>query len=123
MPGPHVLPVSERLLARFDAKVDRSGGPDACHPWRGAKSRKRRGSRRGHLIITLPGGRRIWVLAHVVAIALATDGEIVKFDPATGKRLEVCHRCHAIWGDCMNVKHLQWGTAESNRADRYRRAG
>ena len=25
--------MNEKTIARFEAKVDRSGGPDACHLW------------------------------------------------------------------------------------------
>lgn len=107
------------LAERLAAKVDTSGGPDACHPFRGAKSKKRSGSRRGHLRI---GGRKSgFVLAHVAALALATDGEFVKYDPETGHRLEACHKCNARWGDCCNSAHLYWGTADQNRYDRYGR--
>lgn len=65
------------------------------------------------------------VLAHVVALALKDAGEplllsdLVRYDPATGARLEACHSCGARWGNCNNPDHLYWGTPEQNRRDRY----
>lgn len=111
------------LRERFEAKVDRSGGPAACHPWLGAKSKKRGGTRRGHIQF---GGRGTpQVLAHVVALALKDAGEpllysdLIRFHPETGERLEACHSCSAPQGNCMNPDHLYWGTPEQNRRDRY----
>lgn len=106
------------LWDRFWSKVDMSGGLFACWPWLGAKSKKRNGTRRGH--IQLAGRGTPMVLAHVVAKALSTDGEFVKHDPETGERLEVRHLCGARWGNCCNPQHLEWGTPEENRQDRYR---
>jgi hypothetical protein len=105
------------LWDRFWAKVDQSAGLDACWPWMGATSKKRGGSRRGHIQLGRRGSPVI--LAHVVALALSTDGDFVKIDPDTGERLEASHRCHARWGNCCNPRHLYWGTAAQNRADRY----
>jgi hypothetical protein len=105
------------LWDRFWSKVDMTAGPDACWPWLGARSKKRNESRRGH--IRIAGRRSPMVLAHVVALALQTDGEFVKVDEE-GRRLQVCHRCHARWGNCCNWRHLYWGTYEQNVADRQR---
>lgn len=111
------------LWERFWPKVDMSGGVDACWPWTGAKSKKRKhgqpANRRGH--IREGGAGTPHRYAHVVALALSTDGEFVKWDPQTGARLEACHTCHAPYGDCCNPRHLYWGTQEQNRADRYGR--
>lgn len=109
--------------SRFWAKTDQSGGLFACWPWRGAKSKKRNGTRRGHIQIRLGPGKRgkpncRWVLAHVVALASASDGEIEKYD-TDGVRLEASHKCNAKWGDCCNPAHLAWQRPEQNREDRY----
>ena len=113
MPGPRAP-----LWVRFWSKVDMSGGLFACWPWKGAKSKKRNGSRRGHIQL---GGRGSPVVRfYVVALGLSTDGEFVKYDPETGEKLEACHSCHAKWGDCGNPRHLYWGTHAQNVADRYR---
>ncbi len=101
---------------RFWAKTDQSGGLFACWPWLGAKSKKRNGSKRGHIRLHKRGSPML--LAHVVALASKDDGEIVKY-AADGTRLEACHSCGARWGNCMNPQHLYWGTAEQNREDRY----
>lgn len=108
---------------RFWAKTDQSGGLFACWPWRGAKSKKRGGSRRGHVCLTLGPpvhGRKNcrWVLAHVVALASKGDGEIEKYAP-DGTRLEASHKCNAKWGDCCNPAHLEWQHPDQNREDRY----
>lgn len=107
--------------SRFWAKTDQSGGLFACWPWLGAKSKKRGGSRRGHVRVRYaPGNKNCrWVLAHVVALASKGDGEVVKYDPVDGVRLEASHKCHARWGNCTNPLHLEWQRPEQNREDRY----
>lgn len=42
--------MADRGVQLYEAKVDRSGGPDACHPWMGARSRDGHGffKRDGH---------------------------------------------------------------------------
>ena len=104
------------LWDRFWAKVDMSGGEDACWPWKGAKSKKRGTSRRGHIREAGRGSRMR--LAHVVALALVGDGSFEQYDPDSGVRLQACHSCHARWGDCCNPKHLYWGSKADNEADR-----
>jgi hypothetical protein len=103
---------------RFWAKTDQSGGLFACWPWLGAKSKKRGGSRRGHIRVRMPNGTYRWVLAHVVALASKDDGEIEKF-AEDGTRLEASHKCHARWGNCTNPAHLEWQHPDQNREDRY----
>lgn len=109
------------LLARFWGKVDQSGGPTACWPWLGAFNRpKGPGSRRpvfwvGRLGAL--GSPQVLVYAPRFALSL-TDG--VSLDERVG--LQARHLCHAPEGNCCNPAHLQWGTDEENRDDRYRHA-
>lgn len=83
---------------RFWERVDRSGGPGACHPWTRAKTPRGYGavtwhnrSQRAH--------RMAWII---------TYGPI----PAG---LNVLHRCDNP--PCCNSAHLFLGTAADNNAD------
>lgn len=91
--------------ARFEAKVDRSGGPDACHLWTGARSGGNGDPRHRYGYLGL--GKSRVVRAHRLAWE-AVNGAI----PAT---LMVCHRCDTPL--CVNVAHLFLGTARQNAAD------
>ena len=87
---------------RFERYVDRSGGPNACHPWTGAKVEK--------------GYGRFWFgsrlqRAHRVAWVLAGN-EI------TPEKPHVLHNCPG--GDnpaCCNPRHLWTGTNADNLCD------
>lgn len=77
------------LADRFWAKVDRSGGPDACHPWTGALSAA------GYGIINAGPGEGTRT-AHDVAFEIAhgpvPDGH------------ELHHKCRNR--PCVNERHL-----------------
>jgi len=80
--------------ARFESKVDRSSGPDACHPWLGA-------------VIPSTGYGYFWRNgkmhhAHIIAWEFANDGRVPK-----GK--EVDHECHN--------RAVQEGTCKHGRCD------
>lgn len=89
---------------RFWAKVDRSGGPDACWPWMGYRNEAGYGSfalapgRRGH---HKPTG------AHRAAV-IFTSG------PITGRQV-VRHTCDNP--PCVNPRHLLVGSYSDNNRD------
>jgi hypothetical protein len=90
---------------RFWAKVDRSGGPDACWPWIGHRNPMGYGK---HGI-----GRKgnTTVLSHRTAWGLANGqppGELL-----------VCHKCDNP--PCCNPAHLFLGTHTDNAADMVRK--
>lgn len=88
---------------RFEAKVDRSAGPDACHPWVGARNAKGRGRFK-------VGGRMEY--AHRIAWRLAGH-EI------TEERPHVLHHCDNP--PCCNDRHLWDGTHADNMRDMARK--
>jgi hypothetical protein len=85
--------------ARFSAKVDRSGGPDACWPWRGFRDPKDY----GHFFFD-----GAYVYAHREAWAQA-NGLIPE-------GLCILHRCDNP--PCCNPAHLWPGTKAENNADK-----
>src|ERR1041384_615592 len=99
---------SRALADRFWEKVDRSGGPDACWPWRGAMAKKDRtaGGKRGHIREGGRGSRML--LAHRVALALVGERTV---DSA----MEAGHLCDNPI--CCNPSHLMWMTRKKNARD------
>lgn len=84
--------------ARFEKFVDRSGGPDSCHLWIGARSSKRYGQFRVQ-------GRTLY--AHRVALALAG----VELAPGAN----ALHSCDRPL--CVNAAHLRPGSNRENMRD------
>lgn len=91
------------LEKRFSSKVDRSGGPAACWPWKGAW-RTEKGY--GRILKDRRKGRAL--RAHRVAWELA-HGPIPL-------GLCVCHACDNP--PCCNPAHLFLGTMLDNNRDR-----
>lgn len=90
---------TKSLQDRFWAKVDRSGGPDACWPWLGAKNTD------GYGQINVNGKR---VSAHRLAYKLATGKSL--------GALHGRHKCNHRW--CANPAHIEPGTISENARDR-----
>jgi hypothetical protein len=93
---------SETVIARFWAKVDRSGGPDACWLWTAGRC----GNGYGAMVVD---GRQM--KAHRLAM-LFTVGELAS-------DTFVCHHCDNP--PCCNPAHLYIGTAADNNRDTVRR--
>ena len=90
-----ILPIfTGKRLDRFSAKVDRSGGRLACHPWRGGATGSGYGIVQGSIRY-----QGYSFLAHRVAWALAHDAE-----PGD---LPIHHRCGNPL--CCNPAHLYRG--------------
>lgn len=82
--------LTDRDIQRFHSKVDRSGGPSACWPWRDVPSST------GHGSMGVGGRKGRKVLAHHVAYELA-NGPIPS-------GLDVDHVCHNADRGCYANK-------------------
>lgn len=96
--------ISKKQAERFWARVDRSGGSDACHEWRGGLKANGYGRMR---VGSLPAGTRKMMGTHRIAWIL-TNGPIVD-------GLFVCHTCDNP--PCCNTRHHFLGTIQDNTAD------
>lgn len=90
------------LRQRFDANVDRSGGPDVCWPWTASTTTK---DPPGYGQIHHNGKRQ---LAHRLAYEFHTGEKIPD-------GLRVLHRCDHQ--PCCNPSHLFLGTQQANMID------
>lgn len=86
------------FIQRFLARVDRSGGPDACWPWIGPVNQ------RGYGQQNVPGLRGV-AKSHRLALWLA------KGSPPPNKPWAL-HACDNP--PCCNPAHLDWGTRLEN---------
>jgi hypothetical protein len=99
-------PKTKTLAERLAAKVDTSGGPDACHPWTGSVMQA---NGYGQISAISPKtGRRTMRNTHVVAFELA-NGPV----PA-GKRVLHARGCCKT---CCRPDHLRAGTQSENMGD------
>ncbi|MET9080001.1 HNH endonuclease [Streptomyces sp. NPDC004232] len=96
-------------ISEFHARVDSSGGPAACWPWRGEKSRNDFGY--GQMAFD---GQKV-VPAHRIAYVIA-DGKTL----ADIKGQNILHKCPEAKhrNDCNNPAHLALGTQAENIADK-----
>lgn len=85
--------------ARLWKRIDKSGGEDACWPWTGSRAKS------GHGQINIGGSV---FKCHRVTLHLTSS--------PPSQTHYACHTCDNGW--CCNPKHLYWGTAISNVADR-----
>jgi hypothetical protein len=106
MPSGRVARSTEQMTADYWARVDQSGGPDACWPWTGADD----GQGYGSVWFTLDGESRIFK-THQVAFHLANG-----WHPRAAEGGAVRHSCDHP--PCCNPAHLLGGTQADNIADR-----
>lgn len=107
-----IRPVSESLfndlqpdiVERFRAHVDRSAGPDACHPWMGATFR-------GYGYFTISSTPKRTILAHRMALMLKL-GRDLPVNEVTR------HSNQCTTKACCNEEHLSEGTHADNVHDR-----
>lgn len=88
-------------VERFESRVDRSAGPDACHEWTGSRQSKGYGRMWGSVSRRPVNAHRV---AYVLAYGLIPAGLVVR------------HRCDNP--PCCNPAHLTLGTQRDNVHDR-----
>jgi hypothetical protein len=92
---------NESLDARFELRVDRSGGPDACHPWTACTDSDGYGQLK----------KAIWGESKASRWALRR-----KLGREIGPGLQAIHSCDNP--PCCNERHLSEGTNLDNVRDR-----
>lgn len=102
------LPDASAFRAKFDTRVDSSGGPDACWPWLGHLN----GWGYGRIDIKNKDGLYSGYLSHRIAYMLAHGA-------MPPHPLVVRHTCIGS-RSCCNPAHLLSGTQRENMEDRQR---
>lgn len=117
------------LIARLDAKVDRSGGPEACWPWRASLARGQK--RETGYPILQRGGKRsgFWRVNRLVLLLQEIPEEAFEDERSLlywlrlandfRSALEAAHGCDNA--RCCNPAHLEWaehGKQVSEQAER-----
>lgn len=117
------------LLTRLDAKLDRSGGPDACWPFRGAQSR---GSGRETTYGSLQEagrGSKVWRVNRLVLLLeelpleeCGSEGELLRWLRLADRQHDLEDAAHSCdYGPCGNPSHLQWESHRMNVQEQARR--
>ncbi len=89
---------------KYEARIDRSGGPDACHPWTEGVDAD------GYPIFTFPQDGR-----YVTVRAQRWAWDQLHPDDKMAQETMVCHRCDNP--PCCNESHWFKDTAAANMAD------
>lgn len=89
------------VVARFESYVDRSGGPDACHPWTGTVAWN------GYGVFNANGTT---IAAHRMALSLRLGRHL-------GRKKVTRHSAACVTRRCCNDRHLSEGTYADNYAD------
>lgn len=118
------------LLARLDAKIDRSAGPEGCHPWTAGLSRGQH--RETAYPVIQEGGKRgkFWRVNRLVLLleeipAAAFEGERdllqwLRLANTFRQGLDAAHfRCDTA--TCCNPAHLRWEPHAQNVSDQAQR--
>lgn len=118
------------LLARLHAKLDRSGGPDACWPFKGALSRGRK--REAYYGSLRPGGRAdgpplrvnrlVLLLEDLPEEAFLTERALLRWLHLANlhrREVEAAHGCDN--SRCGNPRHLEWQPHGVNVSEQARR--
>lgn len=90
--------MSDRSLELYEAKIDRSAGPNACHPWMGARSTD------GHGFFKRDGQNYAARWGYLRFVGSLEPGEIVR------------HTCDNP--PCQNPRHWLKGTDRDNSDDK-----
>jgi hypothetical protein len=94
---------AETLKKKLLSKLDMSGGPDACWPFKSAVKR----SAYGQISVGINNGKSIPETSHRLSYKL--------FNGPIADGLFVCHSCD--YRPCGNPKHLWLGTNKDNMVD------